>query len=138
LRPAGLTEKTLGDLIRQLIESVNNRTHMLLSFTVEGQQALPGDVQVALYRITQEAVNNIIRHSHASEGWVEVKMSPDQVDICIRDNGRGFDPHQVLPDHYGVAIMHERADAIGARFGLDSQIDKGTEVNIGWSRSTTI
>jgi len=137
LRPAGLTEKPLNELIHQLVESVTSRTHLLFSFSIDDQQTLPGDVQVALYRITQEALNNVVRHSHAREGWVDLRLSAEKVEISILDDGRGFDPTQILPDHYGVGIMGERAEGIGASFKIDSWIGKGTEVSVDWSRESS-
>jgi signal transduction histidine kinase len=132
LRPAALTEKPLGELVRHLTEAMTSRTQVPIDLTIEGNCVLPPDVQIALYRIAQETLNNVAKHSGASQTSVQVHCDPAQAELRIRDNGCGFDPADILPDRFGVKIMHERVDAIGAQLQIDSQPRHGTEVVVRW------
>jgi signal transduction histidine kinase len=132
LRPATLTETRLGDLLRQLAEAITGRARLPVTVEVEGECALPPDVQVALYRIAQEALNNVAKHAGASQATVSLHCLPDQVTLCIADNGCGFDPGAVSPEHLGLSIMRERAEAVGAALTVRSEIGRGTEVVVEW------
>ncbi len=132
LRPAALTEVGLGDLLRQLAEAVTGRARVPVALTVESQCLLPPDVQVALYRIAQEALNNIAKHSGATQAAIVLRCLPDRVELCIHDNGRGFDQAGVSPEHLGLGIMRERAESIGAMLTIESEIGRGVEISVVW------
>jgi len=144
LRPAALVEVSLGDLLGQLAEAITGRKDVCVTVTVEGQCALPADVHVAMYRIAQEALNNVVKHAHAGQVTVSLRCSPPlsspltggmevgDVELCISDDGRGFDPGDVPPDHLGLGIMHERAQAIGATLTVESRPGRGTRVIVVW------
>ena len=131
LRPNALIQIPLPDLARQLCESMIGRTRLPIEVNVEGVRKLPPDVQVALYRIMQEALNNVIKHSKATQAVVTLRL-PDQVRLSIADDGCGFELSQVSPDHLGLKIMRERADAIGAKITIASEPGEGTQVNVTW------
>ena len=99
---------------------------------------LPDEVHVALYRIAQEALNNVIKHAQARQAKVTLWSSRDRVALTISDDGRGFDPATVSPDHLGLGIIRERAQAIGAGLSIHSQPGAGTQVVVAWdaTRST--
>jgi signal transduction histidine kinase len=101
---------------------------------VEGECALPPDVKVALYRIAQEALNNVAKHSGAGQATVRLRCQAERVELCISDDGRGFDPGETSPDSLGLGIMRERVAAISARLRIESQIGGGTRVTVGWQR----
>jgi signal transduction histidine kinase len=107
--------------------------------TVEGERSLPPDVQVAFYRIAQEALNNVAKHSSASQATVSLHFRSEGVELSIEDDGRGFDPAHTAPEHLGLGIMCERAEAIGATLKIESQPGHGTRVGVVWSdeRRTT-
>jgi signal transduction histidine kinase len=96
---------------------------------------LPPEVKVALYRIAQEALNNIAKHSGASQATVSVHGEPQRVKLRISDDGRGFDPGYVPPDHLGLGIMRERAEAVGANLRIESQPGQGTQVEVIWTET---
>jgi ligand-binding sensor domain-containing protein/signal transduction histidine kinase len=79
LRPTVLVEASLGDLLHQLAEAVTGRKDIDVTVTVEGKYALPTDVHVALYRIAQEALNNVVKHAHASQVMVSLCGIPPHV-----------------------------------------------------------
>ncbi len=132
LRPAALTEKPLGDLLRHLTDAVTIRTRVPVTLTVEGDSSLPPEMQIALYRITQEALNNIVKHAAASEASIKLHCEPERVTLAIRDDGRGFDAIEGLPDQLGVGIMEERARSIGAHLEISSRPGRGTQVRVEW------
>ena len=130
LRPAALTEKPLGELLRHLTEAMAGRTRLPVDLKVEGDSVLQPDTQIALYRITQEALNNVAKHAGASAVTVDLACRPDRTVLKVRDNGSGFEPDNVLPDRFGVGIMRERAQGIGAAIHIDSQPGKGTTISV--------
>jgi two-component system nitrate/nitrite sensor histidine kinase NarX len=132
LRPAALLEHPLGDLLKQLAEASTGRAGIPVKAEVDGQASLPAEVQIALYRITQEALNNIAKHACASEATVSLTCTDHYVALSVCDNGAGFDPASIPPDHLGVGIMRERASAIGAALTIDSAPGEGTLVSAVW------
>lgn len=132
LRPNALVEIPLPTLLRQLTEALSGRARINIQLSAEGERKLPADVQVSLYRIAQEALNNVFKHSKASEAVVTLRMA-DSVRLTVVDNGAGFDPSTVTADHLGVKIMRERAEAIGAKLSIYSEPDDGTQISVVWS-----
>jgi PAS domain S-box-containing protein len=133
LRPDALGEQDLGVLLRQLTAGMMARTRTSFTTTVEGSHSLPGEVRVVLYRIAQEALNNVTKHAQAGEATVRLQNEPDRVTLRICDNGKGFEPEGIQPERLGLRIMRERAQAIGATFSINSQPEQGTEVTVVWS-----
>ena len=143
LRPAAVVEASLGDLLRQLAEAVTGRKDVSVTVSVEGQCALPTDVHVALYRIAQEALNNVVKHAHASQVTVGLRCTSslptgvgeeqqETVELHVSDDGRGFDPSSISPDHLGLGIMRERAQVIGATLEIESRPGHCTQVMVVW------
>ena len=141
LRPAALVKASLDDLLRQLAEAVIGRARVPVTLEIEGHRSLPHDVKIAIYRIAQEALNNVAKHAEANQATVSLYCSPpssnkgvqvEQVKMCVSDDGRGFDVNRVSPDHLGIGIMHERAEAIGATLTIESQPGHGTQVVVTW------
>ncbi len=135
LRPDGLAEKPLGELIQQLTKAISGRASLQVTTTVEGDLPLSNEVKLVFYRITQEALNNIIKHAQATLVSVSLEFDSQKIVLRISDNGCGFDPRQIpIPSgHLGIAIMKERADSIGANFHLSSYLGRGTEIFLSWS-----
>lgn len=157
LRPSVLTDSSLGDLLRQLATAFTGRTNVPVSLTLSGELTLPAKVQVALYRICQEALSNIAKHAGAQRVAIDLQYGsiaaqpsstfehPDapaemvvrSVEMRIRDDGHGFDPGQPMPSgHYGMAMMLERAEAAGSRLDVTAQPGHGTEVVVRWPAPT--
>lgn len=136
LRPAALAEASLPDLLRQLADAAAGRTGAKVEIKVEGWcNPPPNIVQVGLYRIAQEALNNVIKHARASLVEINLRCNgvPEEgLELAVHDNGRGFDPANAPSDHLGLGIMRERAREIGARFSIQSHPGKGTDIIIVW------
>jgi signal transduction histidine kinase len=91
---------------------------------------MPADEQIALYRITQEALHNICKHAAASQVMVCLSADADHLELTIEDDGRGFDTTCVATGHFGVEVMRERAEGMGAAFHIDSAPGRGTRLRI--------
>jgi PAS domain S-box-containing protein len=131
LRPNALVEAPLPALLRQLGEALAGRARIQIEFSAEGERRLPGDVQVGLYRIAQEALNNVVKHAGASQAVVTLRLG-ETVRLSVADNGAGFDPAGVTSDHLGLKIMRERAEAIGAKLSISSEPGEGTQISVVW------
>jgi two-component system nitrate/nitrite sensor histidine kinase NarX len=132
LRPSTLTDSDLSDLLRLLVNSFTGRTNVPAVLNVVGDGALPADVQVAFYRICQEALNNIAKHAKANKVEIDLKHEGKAVDLSIHDNGQGFTTGQTASGHYGLTMMHERAEAAGALLSILSQPGLGTTLTLRW------
>jgi signal transduction histidine kinase len=149
LRPAALMDANLDDLLRQLVDAVVGRTGLPVQLTVEGACSLPPEVHVALYRIAQEALNNVVKHARASHVSVTMRAVADEVarrdndagqlgrvsgrvELCVVDDGLGFDPACVPSDRLGLNIIRERAQSIGATLRIESAPGAGTRVAVVW------
>jgi nitrate/nitrite-specific signal transduction histidine kinase len=132
LRPSALEEAELGDLLRQLREAFVGRSRIPVNFVVEGELDPPRDVKVGLYRIIQEALNNIVKHASASQVDLNLHCAPEGIELSIKDDGRGFDPSDVPFDHLGLGIMRERAQEIGAEIEINTAPGQGTQVSVTW------
>lgn len=102
---------------------------------VEDGSSLPEDVRLAVYRIYQESLNNVVRHSEATSVLVRLEHSAESVLLEVEDNGKGFHlPGDWLElartGHLGLVGMKERADAIGATLVIDSTPNQGTRITL--------
>ena len=136
LRPAALVKADLTELITQLADAVVGRARLPVEVTFEGNISPPVDVKIALYRIVQEALNNVVKHARASEATLSLRADTDGTTILrISDDGRGFDLEQVPAGSFGLGIMEERATAIGADLSIESHLGTGTVVTVTWQGS---
>jgi PAS domain S-box-containing protein len=131
LRPAALADAELGELLRQLSESLMGRARIPATLEIERSCQIPVDVKVAFYRIAQEALNNIARHSRASRAQLTLHCGPG-VTLHIIDNGSGFDISREPTGSFGLGNMAERAKQIGALLEIRSKINEGTEISVNW------
>lgn len=132
LRPNALVEVPLPTLLRQLTEALSGRSRINIELSAEGERKLPADVQVGLYRLAQEALNNVVKHAKASQAVVTLRLG-ETVRLTVADNGVGFDPSTVTADHLGLKIMRERAEAIGAKLTIYGEPGEGTQISVTWS-----
>ena len=136
LRPEALTDAQMGDLLGQLGRALTGRTMIPVELALDGQETLPAAVQLALYRIAQEALNNVARHSEATRVELRYSAEAGRAVLTIRDDGRGFDVEQVERDHFGLQNMRERANAIGAQIEITSRPSAGTQIVVKWQEHT--
>jgi len=130
LRPASLTESSLAELLQQLTQAIGGRSRLPVDLIIEEERPLPSEIQVALYRIAQEALNNITKYAAASQVKVKLSFPTQAVQLSIADDGRGFDLADIKPHSLGIGIMRERAQRIGATLTINSQIGEGTVIDV--------
>jgi PAS domain S-box-containing protein len=132
LRPSTLTDSSLSDLLRQLGNAFIGRTNVPVTVNIEGEFFLPAEAQIAYYRVCQEALNNIAKHAKASQVVIELKQDGHMIELRIRDDGQGFNTKEIFSGHYGLGMMRERAEDVGALLSVTSQPGHGTELSIRW------
>jgi len=132
LRPSTITDSKLGDLLRLLGNALSGRTSIPVEITAPEEVILPPDVQIAFYRICQETLNNVAKHSKAKHVNIVLKQEGHDVVLRIHDDGKGFDPNQTISGHYGLGMMRERAESAGALFSVQSQPGEGTDIILHW------
>jgi signal transduction histidine kinase len=134
LRPPGLDELGLLAALKEHVSQVGRRSEVAVSVTgVEPQPRLTPTDEIALFRIVQEALNNIVKHARAGEARVSLRQNAQAVVLSITDNGVGFDTAaKPIMGGYGMGTttMRERAEAIGARLQLQSAPGQGTRVTV--------
>ncbi len=131
LRPPDLDDLGVVAAIERYIGNFSRGGMGTPTFTVSGQEppGLTPEIRVTVYRIVQEALHNIVRHSGADEAVVQLDTFDGQFQVMIRDNGAGFDPEQASrPTSLGLLSMRERAAAIGATLHIESTPGLGTAV----------
>ena len=134
LRPANLTTTTLDKLLEQLITVIQGQTNLTIALTTEGKEQLPEDAHIAFYRIAQEGLNNIVKHSHATKVDLQLYCVGQKTTLYIKDNGQGFDVKKTSSG-LGLFNMRERAEMIGAFFELESESGQGTKIRVSWVAS---
>ena len=116
------------ELITHLLDALECRRTLDVTAALDPVRLDP-DVHVAFYRIAQESLGNVAQHANARSLAVRLVAGPP-VELCIADDGAGFDPDQVPGGHLGLRIMSERAQAVGAVFSVNSAPGQGTSIRV--------
>jgi signal transduction histidine kinase len=135
LRPPALSDRGLVSALQEHIAALSRREGLRIELRVSGNERLAHGCEQALYRITQEALNNIVKHAQAEHVRVALEFAPEQVQLHIVDDGIGFDvaaqdaqPTTPLERHLGLMSMRERAAEIGGTLTLRSARGGGTDI----------
>ena len=131
LRTAPLEDLGFGLAIRNLAHSMAERGSLKLDLQVPDE--LPGldaEIQHSLYRITEEALRNVVQHAGAHQVSIAIEKSAGRLDLSVCDDGHGLQAEAEQDGHYGLRGMRERAEAIGAQLFVESQPDHGTIVRL--------
>jgi signal transduction histidine kinase len=123
LNPEGISRTGLIQVMKNELEQIEKTGQFLTSLSVEGNIQLPSNKLLILYRMIQEVLNNIIKHSEAS--MIQARIGDDM--ISITDNGKGFDTQQNLPGS-GLQNLKQRAHVIGVSININSSVGKGTSI----------
>jgi PAS domain S-box-containing protein len=132
LRDEPLEAVPVQQLLRYLVEATEGRSTTDVSLTVAGDVPLPRLLHAAVYRVAQEALNNVVRHAMAAHAWVDLDLHPGAGSLTVRDDGCGSDTSTVEPTQLGLRFMAERADQAGAALGVESRPGEGTTVTLWW------
>ena len=129
LRPSVIEETPFADLVHQLVSAFESRRRAKCEVHLDREVEPLPTVKVALYRILQESLNNVSRHADAEGVHISVEVTGDVLEMRVRDDGAGFEMGSAS-EHFGLRIMAERADAIGASIHVDSCLGEGTTVSV--------
>jgi signal transduction histidine kinase len=122
-------DNELTTVAAEFLARFQERTGISTSWAPDTSQRLPYRVEQELWRIVQEALANVDRHSGATQVVVRWEVEEHGgARLEVSDNGKGFDPARVAGDHYGIVGMRERAESIGARLQIVSRAGRGTSV----------
>ena len=150
MRPMALDDLGLPQAVEQLIQLFGERGNLHGTFSLEGAYyTLPKHVEIAIFRIVQEALNNVVHHAKTNKVRVRMHYTAQALTVLIADDGVGFDPSRLTEEpeetddaldmetqrrlrgrHFGVIGMEERAKIIGAAIQILSEPGKGTKVHL--------
>lgn len=130
LRPSSFKDEDLGEHLKELIKTIGIKSNIPISVEIVKKYGYSHNVELGFYRIAQETLNNIVKHSCATKANLTLKSLPDKIIMAINDNGVGFNPESISPENLGLIIMKERAKMIGASLDLDSNPGKGTKISV--------
>jgi signal transduction histidine kinase len=134
LMPPILTDFGLGAAIRLLTEYTSQTSNIQVSYESNyGQTRLNSNLEVNLYRIAQEALNNMIKHSKATEAKVVLKKNKAEIELNISDNGVGFDEKSVKKEtiiNNGLPNMQTRVRLLGGQMQIQAKSTKGTRITV--------
>jgi two-component system, NarL family, sensor histidine kinase LiaS len=127
LRPVALENKGLVVALRELLAEWSKQTGVQAELRLQGERTLPLGIEQTLYRVVQEALANVIRHSGAARADVRLTWESNRVNLSIRDNGHGFDLDTAAGQGVGLQSMRERVQESGGTFTVDSNTS-GTQI----------
>jgi len=131
LRPLILQASGLAMALQARLEGVEGRVGLETEFRGDGVGRLPLDIEEGLYRIAQEALNNVLRHAHAHHVLVSLQQVDQVVVLEVADDGVGFDPVAVQERRgFGLQGMEERAARLGGKLMVQSQPGTGTTIKV--------
>jgi len=131
LRPPELVDKGIAGALQSRLESVEGRAGIAYSLHVDDDLALSPEVEEELYRIAQEALNNALKHAHATAVGIVLRRSrsPERVELEVVDDGVGMDVNEASGrGGLGLTSMVERAQAVGGRLTVESRPGEGTRI----------
>ncbi|MCB0177109.1 MAG: HAMP domain-containing protein [Anaerolineae bacterium] len=132
LRPLTLEDLGLAAAMQYLVNQLEQNDGIEVTLEIQGEVAdIPNDMEIAIYRILQEALNNVRKHAHATKVSVLARFTPRQIRLSVRDNGRGFDVPDDITDftssgNFGLMGLQERAQLFGGSIKIKSYPNQGT------------
>jgi signal transduction histidine kinase len=133
LHPSSDARDGLIPRLRHLIAERQSADGLTVELNLTGDRSLPAKIEEELLRITQEALNNIVKHAHTNQAVVTLNVeNENRITLFIEDHGVGFDPAQTrsLPGHLGLTSMYERVQALGGNLFIDTQPGRGTRIQV--------
>jgi PAS domain S-box-containing protein len=131
LRPPLLDEYGLGAALGWHAEEFSRRTGIVVKIDDLAAEAVKGlrlEAALALFRIAQEALNNVFKHAKAKSVQIAISKAENQIALCVRDDGVGFDAASARRGRWGMGTMRERAEAAGGNLKVESEPGQGTRV----------
>jgi signal transduction histidine kinase len=131
LQPPVLNEAGLAIALEGFIQEFREKYPIQVTFqhNLDSCRFLP-TIEMAVYRVVQESMNNIAKHSQATNCWVHVAQADHRLIIHVTDDGVGFHVPSISKRRYGIVGMRERARLLGGRAIIESEINKGTTISV--------
>ena len=130
LRPPLLEERGLYGALQSRLGAVESRAGLVTELQGEGAERLAPELEQELYRLAQEALNNVLKHAHARHVVVQLDVSPESAILEVADDGVGFEPSLRNDGGFGLRGMHERAARLGGTLQVESAPGQGTRVRV--------
>lgn len=130
LRPESLQTEGLVVALRKLVNALGSRNQFEVQLEAETEPQISFELKESIYRIVQEALNNVVKHAKASRVEVLLDEKTDELRVSISDNGKGFDTSQDFAGHLGLHSMRERTEQFGGNFEIHSVLDQGTSIHV--------
>lgn len=134
LRPGVVADRALVDALREYIRGYNNAYNAQVLLEAEAFGRMPSEVEIVLYRVVQEALQNAHKYARGARVVVRLARKSGELRLSVRDDGPGFDPREVLRragrSNWGLTSMRERAELIGARLTVSTSPGHGTDVTV--------
>lgn len=131
LRPPALEQQGVGPAVESHCQRLSQRFGLEIEVQWRSNSLLGGSAETAVFRIVQEALQNVVKHAQATRAVVEAADKNGLLEVAVSDNGKGFDPtraHQFDPKHFGLAGMRARVHQIGGTMEVSSSPGQGTTV----------
>jgi two-component system, NarL family, sensor kinase len=131
LRAAPLEGKTLAEALAELAAEAARKGRIDVRFDqIDASHPLPRRIEIAIYRIVQEALTNVRRHAHAQQVHVQMIVLPERIELAVTDDGCGFDPTTITEGHYGLIGINERVRLLAGRVVVISSPGEGTQLEV--------
>lgn len=129
LRPGNLEEVGVVEALRAHAAAVQSRTGIVVTVDSDSVECPPVGIESALYRVAQEALDNVVKHAGAGSVRIAMERSTGRLRMEVSDDGRGFDQAAVGADSLGLAGMRTRIEALEGRLVIDTAPGQGTRVS---------
>ncbi len=127
--PVTLREKGLAFSVREYVFEWENQCEIEADVTIINERRLPLEIEQSLYRVIQESLANIARHSQANQVNISITYNSDTIEVQVSDNGVGFNINQ-KPTGFGLRSMDERIDLINGDLSIESEPGVGTQIKV--------
>ena len=132
LRPTSLDELGFSSSIHGLVSKTEEDCNIKFSVSIDEESKIKNsNLKIICFRIIQESLNNIIKHSKARKAYIYVKISNTFIDMIVQDNGIGFDTSKINSiNSFGLSSLKERVSLVNGTVIIDSELSKGTAINV--------
>jgi two-component system sensor histidine kinase DegS len=133
LRPMILDDLGLEPTLRRYVQQFVDKHKLEVGVVINNiAQRLPNEIEVAVFRIVQEALENVAKHAHAKHAQINLDINGETVIVTVEDDGAGFNPDEVRandPKRKGLATMRQRVDMFGGKLNVESTVGRGTKLS---------
>ena len=130
LQPEALEREGLVGALAKRAEAIKGRYDIDMRTDLPDEPPIPVGTKQDIYRIAQEALHNLVKHSHAKHASLRLRVDRDALTMEVADDGEGFDPSRSYPGHFGLPSMRERAESGGGELQIESRPGEGTTVRV--------